>query len=121
MASGSAPLTPEVQSYMKSIMCCPLIEGYGQTESSGGVFYSTEFDTNYGQFAEIAVKFLLYSLLFKSSFVTYQKCTILQRTSIKTHPKYHQEEKFGSGGLKSFLDTINKKMLPKTPSHLTAG
>jgi len=31
MASGSAPLNPEVHAYMKAIMCCPLVEGYGQT------------------------------------------------------------------------------------------
>jgi len=31
MASGSAPLSQDVQKFMKVIMACPLIEGYGQT------------------------------------------------------------------------------------------
>ena len=31
MASGSAPITAQVQKYMQKIMGCPLIEGYGQT------------------------------------------------------------------------------------------
>ena len=31
MGSGSAPLSPEVHSFMKAIGCAPLMEGYGQT------------------------------------------------------------------------------------------
>ena len=31
MISGSAPLLPDVQKFMKITMCCPLIEAYGQT------------------------------------------------------------------------------------------
>ena len=31
MISGSAPLLPDVQNFMKICMCCPLLEGYGQT------------------------------------------------------------------------------------------
>ncbi len=31
MISGSAPLLPEVQNFLKVCMCAPLIEGYGQT------------------------------------------------------------------------------------------
>ena len=37
-----------------AIMCCPLIEGYGQTESSAGIMYSNTRDTTHGQFAELA-------------------------------------------------------------------
>lgn len=31
MATGSAPLKPEVYNFMKILMGCPLLEGYGQT------------------------------------------------------------------------------------------
>lgn len=31
MISGSAPLLPDVQNFLKISMCCPLLEGYGQT------------------------------------------------------------------------------------------
>lgn len=31
LATGSAPLSKEVHAYMKAIMCCPFLEGYGQT------------------------------------------------------------------------------------------
>ena len=31
MLSGGAPIKPEVAEFMKVIMCCPLLEGYGQT------------------------------------------------------------------------------------------
>jgi long-chain acyl-CoA synthetase len=48
MVSGSAPLTQEVQGYMKAIMCCPLIEGYGQTENTAAAFTQDENDPNLG-------------------------------------------------------------------------
>jgi long-chain acyl-CoA synthetase len=54
MGSGSAPLSPETHEFMMTIMCCPLIEGYGQTESSAGIMYSSIDDPTHGQFAEIA-------------------------------------------------------------------
>jgi long-chain acyl-CoA synthetase len=31
MIGGGAPMLPEVQNFLKVTMCCPLIEGYGQT------------------------------------------------------------------------------------------
>lgn len=37
MVSGSAPLLPEVQSFLKVCMSAPLLEGYGQTESTGAL------------------------------------------------------------------------------------
>lgn len=48
MASGSAPLTPEVHSFMKVIGCAPLMEGYGQTESTGFSFMSNATDPQVG-------------------------------------------------------------------------
>ena len=38
MISGSAPLLPEVHKFMKVVIGCPLLEGYGQTESTGAAF-----------------------------------------------------------------------------------
>lgn len=37
MISGSAPLLPEVQCFLKVCMCAALLEGYGQTESTGAL------------------------------------------------------------------------------------
>lgn len=44
MISGSAPLLPEVQNFMKITMCCPLLEGYGQTENTGAAFITDAYD-----------------------------------------------------------------------------
>ena len=38
MISGSAPLLPDVQNFLKVCMSAPLCEGYGQTESTGAAF-----------------------------------------------------------------------------------
>ncbi len=48
MGSGSAPLRPETQEFMMAIMCCPLIEGYGSTETTAGVMYSNMINSKYG-------------------------------------------------------------------------
>lgn len=44
MISGSAPLLPDVQNFLKIAMCCPLIEGYGQTENTGAGFITDALD-----------------------------------------------------------------------------
>ena len=44
MLSGSAPLLPEVQKFLKVVLCAPLVEGYGQTESTGAILFSTSND-----------------------------------------------------------------------------
>lgn len=44
MISGSAPLLPEVQHFLKVVLCAPLVEGYGQTESTGAILFSAGND-----------------------------------------------------------------------------
>lgn len=44
MISGSAPLLPEVQNFLKVCMCAPLVEGYGQTESTGALSITDAYD-----------------------------------------------------------------------------
>jgi long-chain acyl-CoA synthetase len=58
MASGSAPLTPEVHSFMKVIGCAPLMEGYGQTESTGFSFMSSASDPQVGHVGGPSVMFV---------------------------------------------------------------
>jgi len=36
MVSGSAPLSPEVMSFFRVLIGSPVVEGYGQTEGTGG-------------------------------------------------------------------------------------
>lgn len=67
MATGSAPMNPDIFAHMKAIMCCPLIEGYGQTESASGVLYSRALDHDYGVLSEISVSLILFRLERKSS------------------------------------------------------
>lgn len=36
IASGGAPLNPETQRFMNICFCCPVLQGYGLTETCGG-------------------------------------------------------------------------------------
>jgi long-chain acyl-CoA synthetase len=36
--TGSAPISSEVQEFLRIALCCNMIEGYGQTESSAASF-----------------------------------------------------------------------------------
>ena len=38
VASGSAPLAPHVEKFLKVAMCCPVVQGYGLTETCGASF-----------------------------------------------------------------------------------
>lgn len=60
MISGSAPLLPEVQNFLKVVMCAPLIEGYGQTESSGAMLLSNAHDPATKMVGGPVVKSLLF-------------------------------------------------------------
>lgn len=48
MISGSAPLLPEVHKFMKVVIGVPLLEGYGQTESTGAAFITHPMDPEVG-------------------------------------------------------------------------
>ena len=48
MVTGSAPLNIEVANYLKVAMCCPMVEGYGQTEGTGAEFGMRTTDSRSG-------------------------------------------------------------------------
>ncbi len=57
MVSGSAPLLPHVEDFIKIVSCSPLIEGYGQTESTGASFVTNSGDPVSGYVGGPTVKF----------------------------------------------------------------
>lgn len=48
MCTGSAPISTDTLNFLKVCCCCPIIEGYGQTESMGASFLTRKNDTTYG-------------------------------------------------------------------------
>lgn len=48
MVTGSAPIAQEVLDFMKTAMSCPIIEGYGQTQSSAASFLTSIQDPEAG-------------------------------------------------------------------------
>ena len=45
MVTGSAPIDPSVIEYLKIVFCCPILEGYGLTESAAASCV-VDFDDN---------------------------------------------------------------------------
>jgi long-chain acyl-CoA synthetase len=64
MISGSAPLLPDVQNFLKICMCCPLLEGYGQTENTGAAFITDGGDPITRQVGGPVVIFYIISVEF---------------------------------------------------------
>jgi long-chain acyl-CoA synthetase len=48
MVTGSAPLNRDVIDFLKIAGCCPIYEGYGLTESTGGSFLTYDWDPHSG-------------------------------------------------------------------------
>ena len=48
MATGSAPITGEVLTFLRIVFSCPIIEGYGQTESCAASFMTLPHDLDCG-------------------------------------------------------------------------
>ena len=114
MVSGSAPLLPEVQNFLKVVLCAPLVEGYGQTESTGAILFSAARDPIVRHVGGPVVKFSLFSQTSNSSWSIYQKCSISVLT-LTSKVDLLLEDKSGLEVLESSLGTIKTKRKLKKP------
>lgn len=46
LITASAPLSGEIVDFLKIVVCCPFVEGYGSTETTGGSFMTHPKDSN---------------------------------------------------------------------------
>ena len=67
MVSGSAPLLPHVENFLKVISSTPFIEGYGQTESTGASFITKADDPHCGHVGGCTVNPFTYHRLIPNS------------------------------------------------------
>jgi long-chain acyl-CoA synthetase len=42
--TASAPIAPNILKFLRLVFCCPIVEAYGQTESTGASFGTKVFD-----------------------------------------------------------------------------
>jgi long-subunit acyl-CoA synthetase (AMP-forming) len=58
--SGGAPLNPETQRFMNICFCCPVVQGYGLTETCGGATLAdrNNFFTCYNIGIPVLLKFI---------------------------------------------------------------
>lgn len=74
MISGSAPLLPDVQNFLKICMCCPLIEGYGQTENTGAAFITDGSDPVTRQVGgPVVIFYFIFSQVLNLNWLIFQK------------------------------------------------
>lgn len=48
MITSAAPISEEIIDMLKIVTCSPILEGYGQTESTGASFITRKDDTESG-------------------------------------------------------------------------
>jgi acyl-CoA synthetase (AMP-forming)/AMP-acid ligase II len=108
MISGSAPLLPEVQHFLKVVLCAPLVEGYGQTESTGALLFSGANDPAVKAVGGPVVLFALFRQTSSSNLWTFLKCST-PVTTLTVRANRLLEEKSGHADLESSWATTRTR------------